>query len=366
MFSKAFLQCQRKIFVLCLLFLTSGCASLQGAPESDAKDRVFYINYRDGGPIGVESISLDSENQRILNFQAHNLDDDALGQPEQIMLSPTGKKLLFSSYWNRAPDISVMNTDGTAWRRLTNTPDAEYEPRWSPDGKRILYRKVLSTHNQGQIWIMNADGSQQRPLLKRLFCGDHRWSPSGKHILFTCAVEPTYKAAIFTINTDGTGLKQLTSGSYMSLEPRWSPDGKAIAYVAYRQGYDAGTNEIELISSNGGNPQVLTQLNQLSYAIRWAPDGQSIVFVSYDKLSDDSQHQLYHLNLNRGTVHAFTQGDWSHIAPNWSRNGERLLCMAYNYEVAPYARLEIYNKQGMLLKTLVPKHGRAYWPSWKQ
>lgn len=359
---------QKLVFVLLLLLPLSACASIQFEPEMEVQDRVFFVNSRKDGPVAIESISMTGQDQQLLAFKVNNFKQEYASQdPVQIAIAPNGKQLLFASYWNQRPNLSVMNINGTAWRQLTNSPEAEYAPRWSPDGKRIVYVKHFVEKNAREIWLMNADGSEQRALVKNRICDSPRWSPDGQRLLFVCKDPDTAQAQIFTLRPKGESPRSpLTRNDYHSLEPQWSPDGKFVAYVAYRQGYDAGTSEIELIPSSGGTPQVLTQLDQSSFAIRWAPDGKSMLFASMPAQSEGAQVQVYHLDLETGAVQQLTQGDWSHAAPVWSRQGDRFLCWAYNYELAEHTRLEIYNKQGQLMKTLIPRHGKAFNPAWNQ
>ena len=76
-----------------------------------------------------------------------------------------------------------MNADGSERIRLTTDPDADFDPAWSPDGRRIAFR----THRDGneEVYVMNADGSEQRNA-SRSPGGDYSpaWSPDGKWIAF--------------------------------------------------------------------------------------------------------------------------------------------------------------------------------------
>src|SRR5262245_55686531 len=82
--------------------------------------------------------------------------------------SPTldGSSIAYSSPGSGRGDIySWDRTTGTS-RRLTNSDDFEGQPAFSPDGERIAYQRQDRDHGRWRIWIMDADGSQQRPISK--------------------------------------------------------------------------------------------------------------------------------------------------------------------------------------------------------
>src|SRR4030095_2033189 len=73
---------------------------------------------------------------------------------------------------------------------------------------------------------------------------------------------------IFIIRTDGTGMRQLTDDTFKDREPRWSPDGKRIAFTSNR----SGSSEIWAINRDGSGLQQLTQMAGAPHPA-WSPDG---------------------------------------------------------------------------------------------
>jgi len=94
--------------------------------------------------------------------------------------SPDSKQIVFSSDMHGEPqsgvyDIYIMNVDGSNQKRLTFTPRAASLPSMSADGKHIVYTYSAAEGEPTHIWIMNADGSDQRVLLER--ASSPRYSP---------------------------------------------------------------------------------------------------------------------------------------------------------------------------------------------
>jgi len=99
--------------------------------------------------------------------------------------SPDGKTIAFSSEAGTNPDIWLVRLADRRLVHLTKSPDPEWKPTWSPDGKQIIYcRGPRGGHSR--LWIMNADGSKQRPLTPAGQWDDFdpAWSPDGRRLTF--------------------------------------------------------------------------------------------------------------------------------------------------------------------------------------
>lgn len=181
-------------------------------------------------------------------------------------MSPDLSKVAFAAENSRTghPEIWVANADGTAPRQLTETPKATTGPTWSlfprfsPDGRRILY---ASTHSgSSQIWVMNADGSGRRQLTSGVAqnapdANAPNWSPDGKQIVFWAGYETQY-GEIWVMNADGTLPKRLTNepSPISSDNPAWSPDGNKIIFDTNRSRRNV---EIWIMNADGSNQRKL-------------------------------------------------------------------------------------------------------------
>jgi dipeptidyl aminopeptidase/acylaminoacyl peptidase len=176
---------------------------------------------------------------------------------------------------------------------------------------------------------------------------DPQLSPDGKQILFV--VEKTdWKANrraghIFRIGVDGTNQVQLTFGERGESSPRWSPDGKTVAFLARR---DADTtNQIYLLSADGGEARRLTHHATAPSDLTWTPEGKSLLFVAAEAKSDAerdkdrAQDDVYAFEENNfkqrhlwttdltGKTTRITEGNWSVTRYNMSHDGRRVALM---------------------------------------
>src|SRR5688572_13642301 len=123
--------------------------------------------------------------------------------------------------------------------------------------------------------------------------GDPQLSPDGKQILFTID-KADWKANrraghIYRINADRTSQVQLTFGERGESSPRWSPDGRLIAFTTRR---DPDTsNQIYLLSVEGGEARRLTNHPTATGNVNWAPDSKSLYFVAADAKSADERER---------------------------------------------------------------------------
>jgi Tol biopolymer transport system component len=137
---------------------------------------------------------------------------------------------------------------------------------WTPDG-RIVY--VTNVGDKTELWIMNADGSNNRQLTNDGYAKKSpAVSPDGRFIFFDSLRDGL--PHIWRINIDGSNTKQITSGDFGDFDPACAPDGQWIAFVSFR----AGAPHLWKVGVDGGEPVQLT--NKVSGIPQFSPDGKSL------------------------------------------------------------------------------------------
>jgi Tol biopolymer transport system component len=171
------------------------------------------------------------------------------------VLSPDGRRIVFTSLKDGDLDIYTMNVDGSDVRRLTTTPGYDGGPWWSPDGTKIVYRawhppdaaglaeyrdllaQRMIRPNRMELWVMNADGSDQRQITNLGGANfGPSWTPDGRRIVFSSNYRNprSRNFEIYIVNLDGTGLEQITSHEEFDGFPMFSPDGRRFIWASNR------------------------------------------------------------------------------------------------------------------------------------
>jgi len=177
------------------------------------------------------------------------------GYDAEATVSPDGKKIVFTSMRDGDLDIYAMNVDGSEVRRLTSTPGYDGGPFFSPDGKQIIYRahhpqapeelkdyqdllkENLIRPTQLEIFVMNADGSNQRQITGNGAANFAPYfHPSGKRIIFCSNLADPKKRNfdLFMIDPDGANQERITHYGEFDGFPMFSHDGKKLVFCSNR------------------------------------------------------------------------------------------------------------------------------------
>jgi TolB protein len=143
--------------------------------------------------------------------------------------SPDGSKIVFNSNRTGTSQMYVMNADGSGQTQLTFDPAPKDQVSdWSPDGSKIAY--LADTHgisdvvnpSWGDIWVINADGSDQHPITSGATYYGTAWSPDGTRI----ATLDFPSRTVYTIDaTDGGDPQAVHAGPGPQYVPAWQPRG---------------------------------------------------------------------------------------------------------------------------------------------
>lgn len=208
-------------------------------------------------------------------------------------------------------DLYVMNADGTGRTKLTDgLRDAH--PAWSPEGDRIVF-----VRDQGNsLVVMNADGSDAteiRPDGQAFppYQGP-AWSPDGTRIAFQASPSAGVDMnGVYVTNVDGKETTRVTPGSSDGY-PAWSPNGSTLAYAGsggiYLHDMQAGTNHHLTICGKRENCG-------FDFEPSWAPEGNRIVFARQDY--GGSSVQIFVVNADGTGVQQLTSGPEWNAEPIW-------------------------------------------------
>lgn len=190
---------------------------------------------------------------------------DHPGYDAEATVSPDGRRIVFTSTRDGDLDIYTMAIDGSDVRRLTSSLGYDGGAFFSHDGSMIVYRafhpqtardsadyrsllaRGLVRPSRMEIWVMNADGSNQRRVTN---LGGANFAPyftpDDRAIIFSSNhTNPRGRNFdLFLVNLDGTGLERVTTHADFDGFPMFSPDGRKLVWASNRNGRVAGETNI--------------------------------------------------------------------------------------------------------------------------
>ena len=223
-------------------------------------------------------------------------DPDCLGDGGPAV-SPDGRQVLTMRAFlpidanGNATNVSIfkMNIDGSNAIQITFPAagtEEDHAPRWSPDGRQIVFQRLVLGTGSSAIYIATSDGSELHALTgPGVDAGDPDWSSDGEQIVFQSPAEPAGPSTpqqIYRVRSDGTHLVQLTqyapdpSLTIKSYRARWSPDGERIAFSHVDPTTTIGPDgfphaDIFVMNPDGGDVVQVTYTPDAQNGAAWDP-----------------------------------------------------------------------------------------------
>lgn len=289
------------------------------------------------------------------------------------------------------------------------------DPQISPDGEKIVYVRAfadaMTDRRYTNLWIMNADGTEHRPLTTgNRHDGSPRWSPDGTRLAFLAEVNE--KPQIFVRWMDTGQTARITNVENAPGALAWSPDGKTLAFeslvpeagphiadlpkapegakwadpakvydrVVYRfngRGYlKPGTTQIFVVSADGGTPRQVTRgrfsLGPFAESSEpsWTPDGKYLIAslnARPDWEYEPLDTEVYEISVADGAMRALTRRAGPDNEPAVSPNGKWIAYTGFDdkYQGYQVRKLYVMNRDGSGGRTLSAQLDRdAANPEW--
>jgi len=271
------------------LLLCAGCSQPPGGTDGF---KIAFVPSAQG-QYGIFSINSDTTGSKILVA-------DRMAQVRFASWSPDGKRLAF--YNIRSQDegilkkyrmineylLYVMDATGENQKRLLDFPVIDFG--WAPDSRRLFFISAYESPDRNSPEVLNGT---MRPLayvyvfdtqtgaMNRL-PGSGRncsasWSPDGTRLAVGFGIGES--CGIYLISPDGGRSERLTDGITIDFRPAWSPDGKAVAYVAHaKTDADAKDSGVFVVTADGTGKRRVDD-ETVSY-VMWSPDGRMLLLQS--------------------------------------------------------------------------------------
>jgi TolB protein len=188
--------------------------------------------------------------------------------------SRDNRRIVYAAGPQDKADIHVVDVTSGATTQLTASQGDHSDPAWSPDDSHIAFS---STRDGGShIYLTSVQGRQVRQLTSGPSSDvSPRWSPDGHAIVFGAERDGTRD--LYLVQAKGGSLERLTIGARVTRDPPlWSPDGSMIVFqIADGENYQVG-----VVGVSDRTRSLLASSSAYDGSYAWAPDGKRVAFIS--------------------------------------------------------------------------------------
>ncbi len=252
----------------------------------------------------------------------------------------------------RSKRLAIMDYDGANVSYLTDSASIVLAPRFSPDGKRVLY----TSYETGfpRIYVMNVGSVQRRALESQdgQMSFAPRFGPDGRTVVYS--VSRGGNTDLYRMDIDTGASTRLTSAPSIETAPSFSPDGTRIVFESDR----SGTPQLYIMPASGGAAQRIS-FGQGRYGTPvWSPRGDLIAFTKQSK-------GRFHIGVMRtdGSEERLLTASFLDEGPTWSPNGRVIMFTRETQGAQGSASLYSVDITGRNLRQ-VPTTTGASDPSW--
>ena len=296
---------ERSVFITVTLFVLATVApSQESAPASRASASRGLLAFTRGGNVWV--IDADGRNERHLTRD--------LQYDRPLLWSPDGRRII---YWKHPEDWHLWSVDVGSGEHKNLTPDGGdcRSAAVSPDSKLIAFMS-----GRDGFSLMNADGSNRRPLSKL----GHRdappaWSPDGSRLAFVhlySAGENAVELDIYLATKEGADAAPFVKAAE---DPSWSSDGRVLYCIARRKARP-DLFAIDVATRTEKNLTSTPDHNESAFEV--SPDGKRIALITWD--ADWKSTELRVMNADGRGQKTLMKLEGRPVGPSWSPDSKKI------------------------------------------
>lgn len=198
------------------------------------------------------------------------------GTPDTPAWSPDGGSLAYQAFEGENGNLAIVDVASGSTKYIGATGDSEMHPYFSRDGTKLVYTRLVSHGEDGELRLFESDlrpGGAEVPLLRGAAASYGSWSPDGRWLLYWRYTDAE-NAEITVSRGDGSERRALTHDPAFDGWPSWSPDGRHVAFARER-GDDA---DIRIVAFDRSGECLVAGGAGRKTSPKWSADGRAILF----------------------------------------------------------------------------------------
>ena len=322
---------------------------LSGVVKIEAGEMALTVKLFDvesGEAIWQQDFNSGSDNLRVAAHQAS----------DEVVKRLTGEqgishtRIVFALRKAASKELYLVDYDGTNLKQLTDTGSLNLFPKWSPDGKEIIFT-TFRYGNPDLYSVAPDEGNWRAVSYKQGLNTAGAYSTDGKNIAVTLSLG--HYPNIYLLERSGKMVRQLTFGKSISTSPCFSPNGRELVFVSDKPGFP----QLYIMSLDGGNLKRLPARGNCD-SPSWSPRGDKIAFTMRQPYGN---YDLYIYDISQMHITRLTKDEGKNENPSWSPDGRFIV---FGSNRSGKNELYIMGADGSGQRNLAGITGEASMPNW--
>jgi dipeptidyl aminopeptidase/acylaminoacyl peptidase len=308
--------------------------------KNEHEPAVYVVPVAGGTPVRI------GESVRIFN---------APSPRPQLRWTFDGESVSVLGFAEGRPEVFTIPAAGGAARQITRAPEGVFAYEWSPDGANVAFLTADSMppdeerRRADKSFVIRAGAADRairlvvqrtdQPTAIRIltppmhYVDALAWSPDAREIAYSAAprsgFSAAYDARVFSVALDSGTVRAIVDRPGMNTGPRFSPDGKSIAFISTNGHNDImASRSLTIVAASGGTPRAHALDDAWVNEYMWAPDSRSIVVQANDGTFGRGAHMfeqaIVRVNASDGHATRIDSGATAAFSLSMSRDGRRI------------------------------------------